>query len=98
MPVTTSATSSQGKRNRRATCATWNCAESSACWCCVRSQSFATEARRHKEKPGIEEQHNTLSLTPITQNRSRKSEVIQKPKTGVRLAILRFSMINVLNY
>jgi hypothetical protein len=40
-PVTTTATSAQGKRNRRATC---ECAESSACLGCVCSQSFATEA------------------------------------------------------
>jgi hypothetical protein len=42
--------SAQGKRNRRATCATWNCAESSACLCCVCSQSFATEAGEAREK------------------------------------------------
>jgi hypothetical protein len=39
---------------------------------CVYSQSFATEAQRHREKPGIEEQHNTLRLTRITQNRSQR--------------------------
>ena len=44
----------RAKRNRRATC---ECAESCACGGCVCSQSFATEAQRHREKPGIEEQH-----------------------------------------
>ena len=29
-----------------------------ACLGCVCSQSFSTEAQRHREKPGIEEQHN----------------------------------------
>ena len=39
---------------------------------CVCPQSFATGTQRRREKPGIEEQHNTVRLTPITQNRSQR--------------------------
>ena len=46
--------------------------------------------QRHREKSGIEEQHNRVRLTRITQHRGQKSEVIQKPKTEVRPAICDF--------
>ena len=35
-----------------------------------------------RETPGIEEQHNKLRLTRITQNRGQRSEVRRKPKPG----------------
>jgi hypothetical protein len=50
-PVTTTATSAQGKRNRRATC---ECAEAAPAWVV---SVLSHSPHRHGEKPGIEEQH-----------------------------------------
>ena len=46
--------------------------------------------QRHREKPGIEEQHNTLRLARTTHNRGQKSEVRRKSKPGSGLRFLRF--------
>src|SRR5437867_2835368 len=55
----------------RATC---ECGEAAPAWVVSVLSPSPQRPERHKEKPGIEEQHNTLRLTRFTQNRGQRSD------------------------